>query len=277
MTGKASMSAADVMSALRLRWPESEYVHVPEAPQDSGRQGRKIDLLVISMWRSRGHERDAVEVKVSMSDLRREIAQPEKADWWWQHAHRFWVAVPESLADKAKPELPTGWGLLSVRSDGDRYIAHTKVKPLVNRECEPLPEETVVGLIRAAENAGPSALTRASQEGYSRGLEAGRRDAARTTGGALQRSSLELERLREQDRILAELTGRGLAHWHGEWGTQLSEAIRLLTSFGTRPADIERALQRAIDGARAAARDIEKIRDAATAVLIARAEGALPT
>lgn len=275
MTGPA-MSAADVMSALRLRWPESEYVHVPEAPQDSGRQGRKIDLLVISMWHSRRHERDAVEVKVSMSDLRREIGQPEKADWWWQHSHRFWVAVPEAMAEKAKPELPTGWGLLSVRSDGDRFIAHIKVKPLVNRDCKPLPEASVIGLLRAAENAGPSALTRASQDGYERGLAAGRREAA-TSGPALIRGHPELDRIREQDRLLTELTGRNLSSWHREWGAQLAEAIRLLTSFGTRPADIDRALDRAIADARAAARDIEKIRDAAADVLRPQAKGALPT
>src|ERR1017187_4991640 len=95
-----SMSAAQVRDALLGRWPPSEYVSIPEAPQSSDRQGRKIDVLVVSLWRSRGHEIDAVEIKVSVSDWRRELKQAEKADWWWRHADRFWLASPAPVAAK---------------------------------------------------------------------------------------------------------------------------------------------------------------------------------
>lgn len=261
-----ALTAADVMDALRKRWPESEYVHVPEAPQDSGRQGRKIDLLVISMWASRGHERDAVEIKVSLSDLRREIKNPGKADWWWQHAHRFWVAVPSDIADKAKEELPTGWGLLSVRRNGDATVAHAKVKPAVNHDCSALPQQTVVGIIRAAENAGPSAIMRAENDGYNRGLEAGRKSAQ----GSGSRSELE-QRLRDQDRMLTELTGRSLREWHGDWGRDLADVIKLLTEWGKRPDDIARRFDNAIRDAQAAAQNLEAIRDAAAAALNGKA------
>lgn len=76
------MKAADIITALQRRWPSDEYVHVLEAPLDPGRQGTKIDDLVISGWASRGYEVIAVEVKVSRSDLLREVQHVEwEYDW----------------------------------------------------------------------------------------------------------------------------------------------------------------------------------------------------
>lgn len=258
------MTSADIMSALRLRYPESEYVHIPEAPQGAGRDGRKIDLLVISMWRSRGHERDAIEVKVSMSDFRRELKQPEKADWWWKHVHRFFVAVPDSIADKAKAELPTGWGLLSVRADGDRRVAHIKVKPTTNRDAEPLPQQTVIGLLRAAENAGPSALMREYERGRTAGREEGKRDAVRL---AAPTHSEAFERWQKQEAIFTELTGMRLSNVSERWGREVGEVVKLLMKWGSRPHDILQAFDRSVEEARRAARELEGVREAAAKAL----------
>lgn len=46
-------SSTEMREALASRWPDSEYLVIPEAPEDAARQGRKIDLLVISLWGSR--------------------------------------------------------------------------------------------------------------------------------------------------------------------------------------------------------------------------------
>lgn len=53
------MNAAEVRDALFSRWPATQYVVVEEAPEDPMRAGRKIDLLVISCWKSRGYEVEA--------------------------------------------------------------------------------------------------------------------------------------------------------------------------------------------------------------------------
>lgn len=67
------MKADEVAVALTRRWPEDRYLHIPEATFNPWRQGTKIDVAVISCWKSLGWEIDAVEVKVSLSDFKREI------------------------------------------------------------------------------------------------------------------------------------------------------------------------------------------------------------
>lgn len=71
------MNAADVRAALARHWPDDRYAHVYEAPLDSGRQGSKVDVLVLGLWRSLGHEFDAVEVKVSYADWCKEWRRVE--------------------------------------------------------------------------------------------------------------------------------------------------------------------------------------------------------
>lgn len=73
---------------------------------------RRIDLLVVGLWPSRGYGIDAIEIKVSKADYQREIANPAKADPWWACSNRFWIAAPSTtVADPA--DLPPGWGLLT--------------------------------------------------------------------------------------------------------------------------------------------------------------------
>ena len=62
------MNADDIRSRLTGRWPDSQFMHVYEAPINSYRQGTKIDVLVISLWSSRGYTLEAVEIKCSYAD-----------------------------------------------------------------------------------------------------------------------------------------------------------------------------------------------------------------
>lgn len=205
------MKAAEVCEALTKRWPESEYLHIAEAPLDSSRQGRKLDLLVISLWRSRGHERDGVEVKVSWSDYKREIKDPAKADQWWGHVHRFWIAAPLSLAKRILDEEPppSTWGLLGVTEDGSQEL----VKPK-KHDPAPFAWPVQIGLMRASADAGVNALMRAEQKGYDRGYQ---KSKAEVSGGAdLERVKADLERLRAEVSAFEEHSGVNLAD-RNEW------------------------------------------------------------
>ena len=153
-------------AALCGRWPDEEYLLIPEAPDGPTRTGRKVDLLVVSLWASRGYQLDAVEVKVSMRDWRRELADPLKSDWWRRHAHRFWIAVPVTLAVRVRRELPDGWGLLACSAPSSSLQV---VRAATNPSPEPLPWPASVGLMRAAADAGVQALWRAEARGYQRG------------------------------------------------------------------------------------------------------------
>lgn len=168
--------AAEVHDALHTRWPDSEYLTIPEAPDGPSRQGCKIDLLVVSLWASRHFELDAVEIKVSLHDWRRELANPNKSWFWRKHANRFWVAVPVALVSTVRQELPPGWGLLACASAGAQRTA-TVVQP-VTTPADPLTWPQTVGLLRATADCGFGALLRAEERGYRAGRKAAEDEAA---------------------------------------------------------------------------------------------------
>lgn len=215
------MNANDVRDCLALRWPDAEYLSIAEAPERCDRGGRKIDLLVVSLWRSRGLQRDAVEIKVSYSDWTRERKKHAKADFWWQHSNRFWIAAPSTLAEKIKPELPPGWGLLSCQTGEAPKVAR---KP-ESREAEPLSWPTIVGLLRAAADCGINALQRAEARGRELGREIGLREAERNTEEGLMKR--ELERLRSRVEAFEAASGLSISdRWANT--SKLGNSVRLI-------------------------------------------------
>ena len=75
--------------------------------------GPRIDLLMVRAWRGRrGHERHAIEVKVSRQDLRHELQHPEKRAPVQLMVNRFYLATPTGLTDGI--ELPADVGLIEV-------------------------------------------------------------------------------------------------------------------------------------------------------------------
>lgn len=227
------MNAAEVHEALASRWPDDEYLKIKEAPSDDG---RSIDLLVLSLWKSRGYELDAVEIKVSIADARREIhgvntrrgrqGGPAKAEWWYRRSHRFWMAVPDTIAAKVLEDLPELWGLLVVSESG-RVTAKRKAP---KHEAEPLEWGTVTQLMRCASAAGFSALQRASQQGYNAGREAARREYEHSTpDGTVQR---ELKRLQLDLEEFERASGLSITGYSGE---ELGQLVAIVRQHFARP------------------------------------------
>lgn len=254
------MRADDVRDCLALKWPDDQYLSVPEAPEDPARQGRKIDVLVVSLWRSRGLERDAVEIKVDASDWAREKDRAEKADVWWRHSHRFWVAVPERLVERVQPELPTTWGLLSCTPGEKPKVV---VRP-ESREAEPLPWPTVVGVLRASADAGLGALRRARDDGFEDGRKLGQQEMKRRTGEAhMQRRVQELE---QKIADFREASGIDLdREYDAERVGQLAAIALNELDFGSRRAltDVESVAEELEAHAAGAKKKAKRIRDAA--------------
>lgn len=172
------MNSQQMRDALAKRWPADQYVVIEEAPDSADRMGRKLDIVAVSCWRSRGHQIDGVEIKVSMGDWRKELANPAKADFWWHHCHRFWLAVPTDMAPKVRDQLPETWGLLAVDEASSRAVV-----PAPFHEPEPLAWCNVVGLLRASAGAGVNALARAREAGVAEGIERQRQQQERDPWG----------------------------------------------------------------------------------------------
>jgi len=243
------VNAAEVREALERHWKPSEYLVMHECGQDAMRMGRKIDTLVMSLWRSRGYELDAIEIKVSLSDWMREVNNPEKADWWWTHSHRFHVAVPVKIAPKVRETLPSGWGLLAV-DDG-------KVAQIVKPErhvADALPWPAIVGIMRGASGAGANALVREFGKGRVLGFKEGREQTERELGPSADRERLEA--LRAKVAAFEEASGISISGAHRVEGVRrLGDLVAIVRTWehepeyaATRLASTAKQLHEAGDG-----------------------------
>jgi hypothetical protein len=173
-SGFGRMKSAEVLDALTRRWPQEQYLHLTEVGQTPDQGGRKADLLVVSLWRSRGLTVEAVEVKVSDQDLSNELKDPSKADFWWKRSDRFWLAAPLDLAKRRLDDIPPSWGVLGV---GDN-VRELRKAPLRGDVREKLGWSTVCAMLRSSSGAGANALQRAHMAGYREAQEAAEKVAA---------------------------------------------------------------------------------------------------
>lgn len=85
---------------------------------------RFIDALVLfrqCRW--------AVECKVRLHDLRRELENPAKVALWRAHTHSFYYLVAPDLAATALSEVPTGFGVMVPAALGTAIIRRATSNP----------------------------------------------------------------------------------------------------------------------------------------------------
>ncbi len=141
---KRSYTAEEVKSALRDHYPTQEYGMAFEVAQGTGFAAhRHLDVLVMSLWPSRGLTIIGIEVKISRGDWRREKANPQKAEELARFCDYFFVAAPQGVIPVS--EVPEGWGLLEVCGE---KIKQAKAAP--KHEAEPIGRSFVASLFRSA-------------------------------------------------------------------------------------------------------------------------------
>lgn len=178
------MKAAEVVAAVRRHFGAErdgigpEWAALEEFTLAPGAGLGRCDLFLIRAWsgRPKGHERIAVEVKVSRSDLLAELKRPAKAETFSRHAHRFYLACPAGLVHADDP-IPPHWGILYVDAPSEREIAAAKAAGQVavgrcrkhrngvrHDDPEPLPETALVEAFRRASRAESRIRTATSQD-----------------------------------------------------------------------------------------------------------------
>lgn len=139
--------AGDVVAALERRFnPQGrprQYATFTEVPDK--REKRRIDLLAVNMWLSRGRDVQGIEVKVRRTDWVKELQQP-KADEWFSICDRWWLAAPQGIV--RADELPKAWGFLEMRRNGDSWRLFEKVKAPALEPIDDWPSWLVQRLLR---------------------------------------------------------------------------------------------------------------------------------
>lgn len=121
------MTSFDVISALAAKYCSPEYAFLTEVRNSVGfqRKVRTADAMAMSLWPSRGLYMTGFEVKVSRTDWKKELEQPEKAEEMARFCKHWFIACPAGLI--SKDEVPPGWGLITVKEGG--ALSYIKAAP----------------------------------------------------------------------------------------------------------------------------------------------------
>lgn len=122
------ITSSDICAALRERYKQPEWCLFFEVANGTGGNAKRhADALAMNMYPSRGLAILGFEIKVSRSDLKRELDNPNKAEEVAQYCNEWWLAVPKGLI-KPDDNIPIPWGI--IECDNGLLRVTKKAQPL---------------------------------------------------------------------------------------------------------------------------------------------------
>lgn len=145
----AAVSSDGITEALRGHYPTTAYAFFEQVPRGTGwSKNRLLDVVVMSLWPSRGLDLTGIEIKVTRGDFRREINDPAKADEIGKFCDLFFIAAPKGLLEPE--ELPATWGLLEI---DEKHRVRARSPATRNTERQEPTRGFVAALLRRASEA----------------------------------------------------------------------------------------------------------------------------
>ena len=155
--------ADNVVAALRQYFSPPAWAMFTNVSNATGyRADRWADALAVSLWPSRGLHLHGVEIKVSRSDLLRELKDPKKAESIADHCDFWWIAVSDASIAKVD-ELPAPWGLLVPKKNGGSFTMRI-AKQAKQLKPKALTREFAFAILRrAAEQFDPEVIRKQAE------------------------------------------------------------------------------------------------------------------
>lgn len=196
MTGK--IAARDVRALLRKRFDPNRYSVMEEVGDATGAmQTRRLDMVVVSSWPSDGYTIEGIEIKVSKSDLKHELENPQKHNVFFGDIDFFSLAAPREVITMSL--IPGKWGVYEVYEDGKGELKlKCKRKPIALSD-EPKRGVSLpffASIVRNLHAESPS--NKLIRDAERRGYEKGRGEAVR--GWELKSA---YEQIKRQNKELA--------------------------------------------------------------------------
>ena len=142
------MTESDIYEAVAAAHAPPEWACFRDVANATGWAGdRRADAVAMNLYPSRGLEIRGFEIKTSVSDLRRELSNPDKAELVAKYCNTWWLVVPKGLTDKS--DVPLGWGIMEVGEKGLR--TKRAAVPRGAGEVVPVSRPFVAALARAAQ------------------------------------------------------------------------------------------------------------------------------
>ena len=198
------MNAGDVRKALRARYNDHRrYAIAEEVGLTTGFSHRRLDMMVLDCYNSNGFRIDGFEIKISTSDLRRELEDPEKHIAFFDVIDYYTIAAPAGVTEPLMDIIPKRWGILIINEDGStRY----KRKPLALEDKKAdgaVPRGFFASIVRSIQSLQPSEQELRAE--YERGLQEGKEQAERHRGYMADRVKQEADKLEAYDKLTARL------------------------------------------------------------------------
>ena len=171
------MKAENIRIALHKKYHDRRrYVTAEEVGITTGGACRRIDMIVLDCFKSNGFRIDGFEIKVSTSDLRRELEDPSKHTPYFNIIDFFTLVAPRGVVDPVYGTIPKKWGILVVDDDGTtRY--RRKPLALEDKAEKDVPRGFFASFVRNVQDHQPTqkAISDAFWEGRAEGEESGKR------------------------------------------------------------------------------------------------------
>lgn len=211
-------TAIDVVAALRNRYAGEAYAFLEQVGNATGfKCNRHCDVLVMSLWPSRGLDIIGIEVKVSRGDWLKELADPKKADDVAKYCDYWFVAVGDENIVRAG-ELPSAWGLMVPTIDGKM-----RVKAEVSRlSPNPLDKHFVAAVLRQATGQLTDKAKLIAE--YERGESAGRDAEKKVFESRRGYAENDLKELRRKVEQFEKASGVRIQY--GWDGPAIGDAVR---------------------------------------------------
>ena len=107
------ISADSICGLLRGRFKAGQCVCASEVGARTGGWQRHVDFMAFHCWDSDNYMIEAFEIKISKSDLKRELEDPSKHNVFFDDIDMFWIVAPDFVLDNLDI-IPPKWGVMKV-------------------------------------------------------------------------------------------------------------------------------------------------------------------
>ena len=174
MSEENKITAWDVLALLRDRYSKNrEWAIAAEVQRTTGWSDRRYDFVAMNCYPSSGYKIEVVEIKVSKSDLKHELEEPEKHNVMFDQIDYYSLAAPSEIIDMKI--IPPKWGVYAVVNG--RLITKRKPIALHDEHRENMKRSFAASFLRAAieQNMEKAMLSETLKKKYDEGYEAGKK------------------------------------------------------------------------------------------------------
>lgn len=251
------MKSEALEKRIKLYFEPPAWALFPELRSCTGYQKkvRYADAVAVSTYPSRGLYLHGLEIKVSRSDLMRELSEPRKADEIGRHCSYWSLVVPDEEIIKGLA-IPESWGVLLPHG----ATLRSRRKPTLLK-AEPPTIELVASIARRTAEIESgytknSDIEKVALERAKVIAESDKAFNARNRDYELDRAREDLKHLREAVTKFEDASGIKLSHYSGK---RIGENVKMLDAFRSRMDFSKDAITRAKRDVAEVARTMEDL------------------